>query len=121
MRVAWFVSRDYNARTEGALNMLNYSAVRLPSQEWEHIIRLGTERHAEELEGKLRIARAHIAEFERKYRMTFAQLQRVGLPDDAGLEAHEDYVEWSSLEGYAAELEGKLTELQTIVGYSHAA
>jgi hypothetical protein len=100
--------------------MLNYTAVKLPTLEWERIIRLGTESHAQELEAELCIARQHIAEFERKYGMTFVRLQRVGLPDDAGLEAHEDYVEWSSWEGRAAELEGKLMGLRAIAGYAYA-
>jgi hypothetical protein len=91
--------------------MLNQPVVRLPTVEWERIIRLGTERHAEELEAELRTVRQRIAELEWKYGMTFKQLQQVGLPDDAGMEAHEDYVAWSSLVGYAAELEQKLDRL----------
>ena len=105
---------------EGAIDMLNYSAIRLPTQEWEHIVRLGTEQHAQELERELRTARTHIAELERKYTLTLAQLRRSGLPDDAGREAHEDYVEWSSLEGYAAELEVRLAGLRDIIGSPNA-
>ncbi len=100
--------------------MLNQAAVRLSTLEWTRIIRLGTERHADEVNAELRRARQRIAELEQKYGMTFARLQRVGLPDDAGLEAHEDYVEWSSLQGYATELTGKLAELQTVTAYAYA-
>jgi hypothetical protein len=92
--------------------MVNRFAVRLPIVEWERIVRLGTERHAEELEAELRAVRQQIAELEWKYGMPLKQLQQVGLPDDAGMEAHEDYVAWSSLEGYAAEPEQKLEGLR---------
>ena len=74
----------------------------------------------EELEAKLQEARQHIATFEQKYGLTFARLQQAGLPDDANLEAHEDYVEWSSWEGRAAELKSKLEELQAIVECTYA-
>ena len=100
--------------------MLNYSAVRLPTQEWERIVRLGTEKHSQELEGELEDVRAQVAVFERKYGVSFTQLQRVGLPDDAGLEAHEDYVEWSSWEGRAAELKERLQRLRAMAGQAHA-
>lgn len=59
-------------------------------------------------------AQHRIGEFEHKYGMPFSRLQKVGLPKDAGLEAHEDYVEWSSLEGYTAELTEKLAAMQSI-------
>ncbi|MBM3133932.1 MAG: hypothetical protein FJZ89_01305 [Chloroflexi bacterium] len=100
--------------------MPDHAAVKLPTTDWERIVRLGTERHLEELEAELQVARQHIAAFERKYGLTFARLQQVGLPDDAGLEAHEDYVAWSSWEGRAAELKSKLEELQAIVEYDYA-
>lgn len=99
--------------------MLNISAVTLTASEWERIVRLGTERHAQELEGELKAIRERIADLERKYGLNFAQLQRVGLPDDAGLEAHEDYVEWSSLHAREAELTEKLKGVYAIAGYGH--
>ena len=99
--------------------MLNASAVRLPTPEWERIVRLGTERHAQELESELVAVRESIKGFERKYGMSLAQLQRVGLPDDAGLEAHEDYVEWSSWAGREAELRERLQGVRAIAGFGH--
>jgi len=97
--------------------MLNVSAVRLSTPEWERIVRLGTERHAQELENELKTVRERIAAFERKYGQSLAQLQRAGLPDDAGLEAHEDYVEWCSWQGREAELMEKLQGVYAIAGY----
>jgi hypothetical protein len=101
-------------------NMLDQATVRLSSPEWARIIRLGTERHIQELSGELRNAHQRIDELERKYGMSFARLQRIGLPDDAGLEAHEDYVEWSSLEGYVVELTEKMAGLQSVTAYAYA-
>ena len=73
------------------------------------------ERHIQELEGQLEEAHQQIAEFERRFGMSFAHLQEVGLPGDASLEAHEDYVEWSSWEGYRTELQEQLEKLRAIL------
>jgi len=100
--------------------MLDQTVIRLSTPEWTHIVRLGTEQHIQELSAELCEARQCIETLERKYGMSFSRLQRVGLPDDAGLEAHEDYVEWSSLEGYVAELTKKLASLESITAYAYA-
>jgi hypothetical protein len=42
-----------------------------------------------------KISERKIAGFERKYRTTLAQLRQDGLSDDASMEMHEDFVEWS--------------------------
>lgn len=94
--------------------MINSTMVKLPTQEWERIIQLGVDSHIEELELELVRATEKIRAFETKYHMTFERLERVGLPDNAGLEEHEDYVEWSSWEGYAAELTKKLNSLRAL-------
>lgn len=96
--------------------MINSIAVRLPAQEWKHIFRLGVDEHIKELESELARATEKIKTFEAKYKMSFARLEQVGLPNNAGLEAHEDYVEWSSWEGYHVEIESKLDNLRSLVG-----
>jgi hypothetical protein len=100
--------------------MLTDSAVQLPTQVWQHIVQLGVERHIQELQDELGEVQQRIAEFERRYGMSFARLQEVGLPEDAGLEAHEDYVEWSSWEGYQAELQERLDKLRAVLEPTHA-
>lgn len=77
-------------------------------------MRLGVNRHTEELQGELARTLENIRHLETKYRMTFAHLQQVGLPENAGREEHEDYVEWSSWEGYRLELEEKLANLRAL-------
>jgi len=46
-------------------------------------------------ESRLALAEYKIAAFERKYHTTLTRLRQDGLPDDASLEMHEDFVEWS--------------------------
>ena len=100
--------------------MVTNSAIQLPTQVWQHIVQLGVERHIQELEAQLRETQQRIAEFEHQYGMSFARLQEVGLPEDAGLGAHEDYVEWSSWEGYQAELQERLKKLRAVLEPTHA-
>ncbi len=94
--------------------MIELTGIKLPAQEWERIIQLGTDGHIKELEFELARSVKNIQTLETKYKMTFARLEEVGLPDNAGLEEHEDYVEWSSWEGYRAELNDKLDKLRAL-------
>jgi len=96
------------------------SAIQLPTQIWQHVVQLGVERYIQELEDQLREAQQQIAEFEHQYGTSFARLQEVGLPEEAGLKAHEDYVEWSSWEGYQAELQERLKKLRAMLEPIHA-
>ena len=43
---------------------------------------------------KLEQAITRLAEFESKYKCTFEEFEK-GFPEEASLERHEDYVEWS--------------------------
>ena len=95
--------------------MVTNHMVQLSTEEWQHIVHLGTERRIQELEDKLQEALQQINRFEIKYGAAFSELQHKGLPANAGLEAHEDYVEWSSWEGYRADLEEQLTKLRFLL------
>ncbi|MFP4394026.1 MAG: hypothetical protein ACLFTI_02080 [Anaerolineales bacterium] len=46
-------------------------------------------------EDRLTLVKRKIAAFERKYNTTFKHLQEAGLPDDASLKMHEDFIEWA--------------------------
>lgn len=48
-----------------------------------------------EMKSRLALAANKLARFESKYGTTLARLNEIGLPEDATVEAHEDYVEWS--------------------------
>jgi hypothetical protein len=95
--------------------MATHNAVQLSTEEWQHIVYLGIERHIQELEDKLQEALQQIALFEIKYNTSFSELQETGLPENAGLEAHEDYVEWSSWERYRADLQEQLKRLRALL------
>lgn len=96
--------------------MVNYAAVTLDSQEWEQIVRLGVEQRIIELESELARLERDVAAFERAYRMSLEELQRVGLPDDADQQAHEDYVAWVACENRRAEVQRKLSDLRVMIG-----
>jgi hypothetical protein len=52
--------------------------------------------------------------------MTLEHLRRIGLPDNASMEMHADYVEWNSWEGYRVELQTKLERLRAILEGANA-
>ena len=59
------------------------------------LVELGAPLLMTEAEGQLALAEQKIRAFEQKYETTFAQLRQNGLPDDASIEMHEDFIEWS--------------------------
>jgi hypothetical protein len=73
-----------------------------------------------EMESRLALATRELACFEQKYEMTLVQLNKVGLPKEAGLEAHEDYVEWSGWRATYDETTQILETLHTILETSDA-
>ena len=92
------------------------SAIQLPTRVWQHIVQLGIEHHIQELEEQLTEAQLEIARFELAFGMSLARLQETGLPENASIKAHEDYVEWSSWEGRQADLQEQLEKLHAILG-----
>lgn len=57
-----------------------------------------------------KISERKIASFERQYRTTLVQLRRDGLPDDASMEMHEDFVEWSGWQATQEEAVSQLSQ-----------
>ena len=43
---------------------------------------------------EMREAKKHIQQFEAQYGMSLSELERQGLPENASVEAHEDYNRW---------------------------
>jgi chromosome segregation ATPase len=95
--------------------MTTSNVIRLSAQEWQRIVQLGVERQIQELQEQLAEAQQEIAQFERRFGTSFARLQETGLPEDASMEAHEDYVEWSSWEGRQADLQEQLETLHVLL------
>ena len=63
-------------------------------------------------EDRLTLAKRKIAAFERKYNTTFEHLQEAGLPDDASIEMHEDFIEWAGWQRTYEEAQQTLKALQ---------
>jgi hypothetical protein len=61
----------------------------------QRLVEFGAPLLLTEAEGRLALAEQKIKAFEQAYGMTLAQLRRNGLPDDATIEMHEDFIEWS--------------------------
>jgi len=72
-----------------------FSFTALIPETWQRLVELGAPLLVTEAEGRLALAERKIRAFERMYGTTLAQLRRNGLPDDASMEMHEDFIEWS--------------------------
>ena len=76
-------------------NRRQFSSLTLAPDIQQRLVELGIPLLLTETEGRLALAERKIAAFERKYHTTIARLRRDSLPDDASMEVHEDFVEWS--------------------------
>jgi hypothetical protein len=84
----------------------------------QRLVELGTPLLLTETEGRLALAERKIAAFERKYKSTLALLVRDGLPDDASMAMHEDFVEWSGWQRTYEEASQTLTALPSLLEQS---
>lgn len=66
----------------------------LRAEQREAIILRGAALRAVDLQKRLLLARAKLQEFQDRYQTTPSRLEVEGLPDDASIEAHEDYILW---------------------------
>ncbi len=55
-----------------------------------------------------------IAKFETRFGMSMSNLEKEGLPTDAGFETHDAYIEWQSWEIRRADLQKRLATLQSL-------
>jgi hypothetical protein len=60
------------------------------------------------------LPRARCGTFEEKYRVTLAQLDADGLPDDANYEMHEDYIIWHHWAAVANKTRKDIASLEEI-------
>lgn len=61
----------------------------------QRLVELGAPLLLTEAEGRLVLAERKIRNFEQKYGTTLPRLRREGLPDNASIEMHEDFIEWA--------------------------
>ena len=72
-----------------------FSLAELVPEARRRLVEFGAPLLLTEAEGRLALAEQKVSSFERKYGTTLIQLRRNGLPDDASMEMHEDFIEWS--------------------------
>ena len=66
----------------------------LPQEDQEEIFSIGTAFRLLDLQKRLAHAQENVEKFEAKYDTTLDMLESEGLPENAGYEMHEDYIEW---------------------------
>jgi len=81
----------------------------------QRLVEFGAPLLLTEVEGRLALAERKIRAFEQKYGMTLTRLRRDGLPNDASIEMHEDFVEWSGWNRTCEETVRVLASLQPLV------
>lgn len=99
---------------------IDESLAALPPPERERLALYGAHLLLTEMKSRLALAANELARFEAKYSLTLAHLNEMGLPADAPVEAHEDYVEWSGWQATYDETSHILETLQTILEAGHA-
>lgn len=88
--------------------------IKLPIQDWDRILQLGADSRTQELQDELNQIGQAISNFEKKFRKTFAELEKTGLPVDADFETHDAYIEWQSLEIRRVDLQKRLETLHSL-------
>jgi hypothetical protein len=88
--------------------------IKLPIQDWDRILQLGADSRTRELQDELNRAEQAIAEFEKRFGMSIANLEKTGLPANANFETHDAYIEWQSWELRRTDLQKRLTTLHTL-------
>ena len=67
----------------------------LPDKDRETIISYGASLRLTSLKKRFFLADQKVKFFENQYKTTLKKVETGGIPDDAGHEMHEDYIEWS--------------------------
>ena len=88
--------------------------IKLPIQDWDRILQLGADSRTRELQDELSRAEQAIAEFEKRFGTSFAELEKKGLPANADFETHDAYIEWQSWEIRRSDLQKRLTTLHSL-------
>ncbi|MBV6392378.1 MAG: hypothetical protein KPEEDBHJ_01600 [Anaerolineales bacterium] len=89
-------------------------SIKLPIQDWDRILQLGADSRMRELQDELNRAEQAIAEYERRFGMSFALLEKTGLPANGDFETHDAYIEWQSWELRCADLQKRLNAMRAM-------
>jgi len=66
----------------------------IPANELRTIIKQGAMLRLPYLESRFLQAKKNVQNYEKKYKTDFKKLKLTGLPEDAGYDMHEDFIEW---------------------------
>lgn len=86
----------------------------LPREERERIIRHGVTLRMSDLQKRLFLAESKVRAFSERYHTSLEELEAVGLPDDANVEMHEDYITWHHWAEVAHKAKQDMEALQDI-------
>ena len=95
-----------------ASNWQEHTFITLIPEARQRLVELGAPLLQIEAESRLALAERRIKAFEQKYDTTLSQLRREGLPEDASIELHEDFVEWSGWQRTREEASQIIASLQ---------
>lgn len=82
-----------------------------------NIITHGAAFRLSDLRNRLLLAQSKIEQFQAKYGRSLADIERDGLPDDAGYEMHEDYIFWHYWSEAAEKAEKEIERLEQITRF----
>jgi len=97
-----------------------FSLAELVPDAQQRLVEFGAPLLLTEAEGRLALAERKIRVFEQKYGMPLARLRQNGLPDDASIEMHEDFIEWSGWQRTHEETSQTLASLKPLLEKSLA-
>ncbi|WP_045217473.1 hypothetical protein [Desulfonatronovibrio magnus] len=84
----------------------------LTQEEKTAVITHGVALRISDLKNRLFLAESKVRSFEEKYQTTLDDLEARGLPDDADMDMHEDYIMWHHWTDEAANTKNKLKDLE---------
>ena len=94
---------------------IEHDFLALPQEERQTIISYGAALRLADLKKRLFLAESKVRYFEDKYHTHLARLDVDGLPDDAGVEWHEDYVMWHHWAEVTDQVRNDIAALQGVV------
>ncbi len=94
---------------------IEHDFLALPQAERQTIISYGAALRLADLNKRLFLAESKLRHFQEKHNTDLAHLDNVGLPDDAGVDLHEDFIMWHHWTDVMEQVKGDIAALQSVV------
>ncbi len=88
----------------------------LPDKEQGAVLSYGSSLRLLDLRKRLSLAQSKVREFETRYGISLPDLDTQGLPDNADVAMHEDFILWHHWAEVAEETQRTIQVLETITG-----